>query len=295
VEAKPLKPRRLVLFLLLGLSVSCGGLLPHDRNSGAARGDRLLASSTTAFWRGQLGAAVGLARESLHEAVATDDTGLQAEALFTLAGIHHWCEHRDSALALADQGISLALLAGDPCLHAEGLVLRCAVMFAAGGLSGEGLDSLRAVVSRCDAPSPSAHLALLEARLAVRAGEPDKARSLLARQPDLGVSGDLRAQMEQEKLFLDAHVLASEGKSKEAVVAAEAVLRMDRRDNRRPAIADDLWALARLHLDAGDVQAARNAAERALSVVRAMSPPEMTARRREALANWIAAIERSVG
>jgi hypothetical protein len=101
---------------------------------------------------------------------------------------------------------------------------------------------------------------------------------------------DLRAQMEQEKLFLTAHVLGSEGRFNQAVAEAEEVLRVDRSANRRPAIADDLWALARLHLDAGDVRSARSAAERAVSVLAAMSPPEMTLVRRENISAWLAAV-----
>jgi hypothetical protein len=97
--------------------------------------------------------------------------------------------------------------------------------------------------------------------------------------------------MEQEKLFLHAHVLAAEGRLDRAMEKAEAVLSADRRRNRRTALVDDLWFLAHLHRDAGDVRAARNTAKRAVAVLEAMSPPEMTARRRENLSGWLTELE----
>ena len=233
---------------------------------------------------------MSLAREAQQEAAATDDTGLQAQALFTLSGIHRWCAHHDSALVIADRGIALTQPLDDPCLRAEGLLLRCAIISTGPDTVTGEMDSVRTAVARCGTPVAHAHLALLEARLALRAGKLDKAENLLARQSDPALGGDLQEQMEQEKLFLTAHALASEGRLREAVAAAEEVLRADRRANRRPAIADDLWALARLHLDAGDTRAARKAAERALSVLTAMSPPEITVTKRKSISAWLAAL-----
>lgn len=291
MEDTSLRGPDLLLAALVGSSLACVPLMARDGDTGTSRSEKLLTSSSAAYWRGDLGSAVSLAREAVREATAADNTGRQAQALLTLAGIHRWCAHEDSALTMANRGITLAHLAGDPCLQAEGLLLRCAIILARADAVAAELDSVRTTVASCGEPSADAHLILLEARLAIRAGDMHEARSLLSRQPAPALDGDLRAQVEQERLFLTVHVLGSEGRFEEAVAAAEEVLRADRGSDRRPAIADDLWALARLHLEAGDVRLARSSAQRALSVLEAMTPPEMTAKRRAILCDWLRELE----
>jgi tetratricopeptide (TPR) repeat protein len=263
-------------------------------DSAEARGERLLDLSSTAFWRGELGRAVRLAQQALNEGVATDNLRLQAQTLFALGGIQQWLAREDSAIALVDRGLVLAGVAEDLCLQAEGLLVRCAALFSKEELPDVEVDSLRAWVYRCDGAWHRARLALFEARCAVRAGEVERAKELLAWQPIEFLPSGLRAQLFQEKLFLKAFILGREHRHAEAVGAAEAVLLADREGDRRTAIVDDLWLLARLHSDAGDIEAAADAAERAISVLRAMFPRGATARKRELLSAWLDRVRETV-
>ncbi len=277
----------MLLLAAVSLSLDCASPLMRGGDFGEARGERLLESSSTAFWRGELGRAVRLGRQALNEGEATDDLHLQAQALFALGGIQQWLAREDSAIGLVDRGLVLAGVAEEPCLQAEGLLVRCGALFSKGQPLDAELDSLRASIYRCGRVWERARLALLEARCAVRAGEVERAKELLAWQPAEFLPPGLQAQLSQEKLFLKAFILGHEHRRAEAVEAAEAVLLADREGDRRTAIVDDLWLLARLHSDAGDIKAAAQAAERAISVLRAMSPRGATARKREVLSAWL--------
>jgi tetratricopeptide (TPR) repeat protein len=247
----------------------------------------LLASSATAFKIGDLGTALALAEEAQHEALASDDFVLRARSLFAQAGLERWIGEVDSALALVDRGLHWARRAEDPCLEVEGALIRSAVLYSLDESSISVPAGLEDSESLCAAAAIQARVALTKARYAARTGQFADARMLLQQSESMFLPFSLQAELRQERLFLTAYLLGQEGQHQEAVQTVEMVLSSDRQANARTALVDDLWLLAKLYRAAGDLDAARDAATRALAVLAAMTPSDLTANRRLALESWL--------
>ena len=240
-----------------------------------------------AFHSGDLGSAVTFAEEAEREAVASDDFVFHARALFAAAGIRRWLGEPDSALVLVERGLSWARRAEDPCLEAEGALVRLAVLYSMGTASVSELDALEDREPRCGSSAIRAEATLTRARFAARAGHVENAMKFLDQAENMFVSASLQAELGQERLFLEAYLLGQQGRHTEAVERLESVLSTDRGMNARPALVDDLLLMARLYRDAGDMPAARDAANRALAVIAAMTPPDLTKKRRKAVEDWL--------
>jgi tetratricopeptide (TPR) repeat protein len=288
VEDRTLRAAFVYLAASLLAVIACTGLFNRRQGAYVCHGDILLTSSASAFKTGDLGTALALAEEAQHEALASDDFVLRARSLFALAGMERWIGEVDSALALVDQGLHWARRAEDPCLEVEGALIRSAVLYSLDESSISVPAVLEDSESLCAAAAIQARVALTKARYAARTGQFADARMLLQQSESTFLPFGLQAELRQERLFLTAYLLGQEGQHQEAVQTVEMVLSSDRQANARTAIVDDLWLLAKLYRAAVDLDAARDAATRALAVLAAMTPSDLTANRRLALESWLA-------
>jgi tetratricopeptide (TPR) repeat protein len=285
---------------MLGLHVSMKGcdhyqafkeLLGRTLDGGGAEDillARLLRSrAINARFAGEIDAAEADLGRALDLCLACGDRGLEGLVRLGLAGCAARGPSRDAARVAGELRLALAIAAemGDRHLEGRALLCRAILVHQPGGRNAEAESDKRSAAALLREAGDSAHEGIAVHGLAVlcaQAGRYPEARSFLERAIVL-LRRDVAPHQAAQAQGLLGLVEHAEGRLDEA----ESAYRRAITTFVEPAIAKDwMWALALLHLERGEVEAAVTLAKDVLDDRLGWVPQATWAVRAIALARW---------